>query len=318
VVCSVFATCASNVCELVLQIRPSSAGSLYRLQCSFHDLAGHAVAPLQELAKGSRHVDLIELYYSLQSAQSSFFFLKSPNRPSTSTVEASNSSTNFKLRKRHRCPISYSRVRALPAALQNWVEPANPNRCAGARHRTPCARARGRATELAVNLLGIRRTPHFGRAGRRQLWPPQREPQRPGMQVLGPPPREMERKGGEEFEDESGNMTASRARSTGGCDTGKRPSGSAEHASRHEREEGTCPGGAIAKVNRSTHNGDSAGEGRKRRADEESENSESFKKMEQEHRQLPRQPPLGVIRQLCLEAASCRQAASWRAVANLP
>jgi hypothetical protein len=142
VVCSVFATCASNVCELVLQIRPSSAGSLYRLQCSFHDLAGHAVAPLQELAKGSRHVDLIELYYSLQSAQSSFFFLKSPNRPSTSTVEASNSSTNFKLRKRHRCPISYSRVRALPAALPNSV----------ATHTRPGVR--GPATELRARGRG--------------------------------------------------------------------------------------------------------------------------------------------------------------------
>jgi hypothetical protein len=107
-------------------------------------------------------------------------------------------------------------------------------------------------------------------------------------------------------------MTASCARSTGG--------GSAEHVRRHARAEGTCPGGAFAKANRSTQeDGDSADEGRKRRAEEESENicSESFNKMEQEHRQLPRQPPLGVIRQLCLEAASCRQAASWRAVANL-
>ena len=140
------------------------------------------------------------------------------------------------------------------------------------------------------------------------------------MQVIGPPQRELQLgRSGAALAAGNGNMTASCASSTGGCNTGKRPSGSAEHARRHEREGGTCPGGAFAKANRSTHDGDSADEGRKRRADEESENicRESFTKMEQEHRQLPRQPPLGVIRQLCLEAASCRRAASWRAVANL-
>ena len=140
------------------------------------------------------------------------------------------------------------------------------------------------------------------------------------MQELRPPQREQQgRQGGAALAATSWNIISRHTHSTGGCDTGKWPSGSAEHASRHDREEGTCPGGAFAKANRSTHDGDSAGEGRKRRADEESENicSESFTKLEQEHRQLPRQPPLGVIRQLCLEAASCRQAASWRAVANL-
>ena len=128
--------------------------------------------------------------------------------------------------------------------------------------------------------------------------------------------REMQGEGAEYAArvEDAGN-TGGRDRSTrGACAPEARLVGAAEHAGSLQRRQcaraGAC-GGSASKANRSTHDGERAGEGRKRRSDahEESENicSESVAKMEQERRQLPRQPPLGVIRQLCHEAAEARR-----------